>query len=454
MRTQSIGHVSPAQESIPQALSLAALERFLSDAQIELLCRQFGHRWRERVLSPGPTIRAMVQRGLAPDRSIRCLLSDLAAGFVGAVAPPTPSAFCQARDRLPAGIWPALIQLSTDRLLRQVGHRHLFHGRPLCVVDGTAVSMPDTPSLVRAFGRAKTKHGPSRFPVARLTLLIRHGVEAIVDYRLGHYRTCEDTHFHQMWDRIPPGSICLWDRRFSSFYNIAKLTARGIDILGRLHQLRNPDRLIRCGRKIGRDEWLVSLPLAAQSHRHYKDPTLPRTLPVRLIRVRFHHGKKPHTIWLITTLLDPIQYPRPELARLYRQRWRIETRIGSLKTTLQLNVLRGKSPASVRSEVAATVLAHNLVWTVIHEAVAPVRIPARRVSFTGAVRTILSFSCALRLAQPHQCPLILQRMLHHIRRQIYRQRPNRIEPRLIKREPVRFAFLRIPRVKARLKCLT
>jgi hypothetical protein len=454
MGTDCIGPNPRAAEEIRSHLTPRNLEPLLADAEIETICRQFGRTWRRRLFTPAVTVRAMIHRGLHPDKSIAAVLTELAATLRGTLVAPTPSAFCQARARLPRRLWRRLLDRSVERLVSLAGRRHLVFGRPLYLFDGSSVSMPDEPALVRTFGRTRTRHGPSRFPVARLAVLVLAGVEAIVDYRLARYRTAEDTLFHQIWHLIPDGSICLYDRALCSFYNFAKLAARGVDVLTRLHQRRDAERLIRDGRRIGPGQWSVSLRLARQLRRRYADPALPQALTVRLIRVRFRRGGCRRSLWLVTTLRDPNRYPRHQLIALYRRRWGIETRIGSLKTTLKLNVLRSKTPASVRSEVAATILAHNLVWTLIHQAVTGTRIPADRVSFIGAARTIVAFGRRLLETSGLEHVGLYARMLHFILYQTNPHRPNRVEPRLIKREPVRFAYLRIPRDEARRKCLT
>lgn len=442
-------------EEFGESVSLSALEQVLSNEEIDLICRRLGHRWRTRALPPATTVHAMLYRGLHPDKSIATVLADLAAARVDPhVHAPTDAAFCQARARLPKDLWPSLIHRSVQRLIHLAGDRHRFHGRPVYIVDGTALSMPDTTSLVTAFRYADTRHGPSRFPVARLTAIVRSGVEAVIDYRLDHYRSSEDAHFHQMWHHLPKGSICLCDRRFCSFYNLATLKARGIDVLTRLHQRRQPERLIAAGARLGPGEWLVGLTLAPQLRKRYADPSLPEVLTVRLIRVRFTRGHTRRVLWLVTTLLDPDPYTRHGLIALYRRRWGIETRIGTLKTTLKLNVLRSKTPDTVRSEVAATILAHNLVWTLIHQAVQHTRIPVDRVSFAGAVRTVVAFSPLLRQVTGRDRLIVYLKMLHHIRRQTNRHRPHRLEPRRIKRDPVRYPFLQIPRDLARRNCLS
>ena len=444
--------VSPQQN--PPVVQMAALGEFLSDEEIETICRQLGHQWRSRRLPPGATVRSAIYRSLHSDQSIQAVVADLGAGDDRPDAVPSASAWCQARSRLPARLWPKLIQRSLDRLLRLAGHRHVVFGRPLYIADGSTLSMPDEPELVKAFGYADTRHGPSRFPVARFALILLAGIEAVCVYRLDPYRVSEDAQFHRMWDALPNGCILLCDRHFCSFYNLAKLRQRQIDVVTRLHQRRDPGRLIARGRRIGKEEWLVTLDLGRQLRKRYNDPTLPKALHVRLIRVIFRRGKKRRRLWLVTTLLAPKRHPRRVLVDLYRRRWGIETRLGSLKTTMKLNVLRSLSLVGVRYEVAATVLAHNLVWTLIHQAAHTTETPADRISFADAIKAVLAFSAAIRQVSPNRRTHLYDLLLHQIARRTNRYRPGRVEPRLVKRDPVRFCFLTIPRDKARLKCLS
>ena len=396
----------------------------------------------------------MVYRGLHPAKSIRAALVDLAADGGGLAPPPADASWCEARDRLPPDLWRELLRGSVTRLEDLVGRDHLLFGRPVYIADGSTLSMPDTPDLVRAYGYAGNRHGRSRFPVARITFLTRWAVEAVTAYRLGPYRESEEPQFQALWDSLPAGAIGLVDKHFTSFHALAKLPQRGIDLVGPLHARRDPERLILQGRRLGRDEWLVPLDLAPSLRQKYDDPSLPPQVWVRLIRVRFRRGRKQHTLWLVTTLTDPVAYPRKVLADLYRDRWDIETRIGSLKTTLAMNVLRSHTAAHVESEVAATVLAHNLVWTLIHQASLTNAVPADRISFTGALQAVLAFSAPLRHAAPHDRPAVYHGLLAAIAGYLNPSRPGRVEPRLVKRDPVRYEFLTEPRDKARQKCLS
>jgi hypothetical protein len=436
-------------EPISPSSQLSVLQDFLSDTEIETICYQLGHSFRHRQLPPGTLVRSIVYRSLHPDKSVKSTLADLVAGSDSLPVEPTDAAWCQARSRFPLEIWPVLLERSVQRVSKQVGLRYHYHDRPVYKVDGSTVSMPDEPELVEAFGYADTKHGPSRFPVARMTFITQAGAETVVDYQVGPYRTGECTQFHAMWDQLPNRAICLVDRQFSSFYDLAKLQQRQIDVVSQLHQRRCPYQLIHRGKQIGKQEWIVPLTLADQTRKKYDDPTLPEVLFVRLIRVRFYRQGQRRELWLITTLLDAQRYRRSDILQLYRDRWGIETRIGSLKATLKMAVLRSKKLLSLRCELAATILAHNLTWTIIHQAADLTQTPAARISFAGTLKIILTFSTTLRIAGASRRRKVYRRMLRYVAQQKNPYRPKRIEPRLIKRETKHYGFLKISRAEAR-----
>jgi hypothetical protein len=436
-----------------RSVQLAAIEDVLPDQEVHTLCRQLGYAWRNRKLPPGCLVRSMVYRGLSPDRSIAAVLADLAS-LADDAHGPTDSAWCQASRRLPELVLIEANRRLTRRMRRRFGAKHSDRGRPIFLVDGTGVSMPDTPALAEQFGYTRSKQYASRFPVARVTVIGLAGVNAIWDCRIGEYRCSEDEQFHHMWHTIPSGAICLFDRYFSSFYNLAKLRQRRIAVVSRLHQRRDPQRLIRQGRRLGPHEWLVPLELSPQLRRRYDDPTLPQHLWLRLIRVDFRRGRQRHRHWLVTTLADRHRYRRQDVADMYRRRWEIETRLGEIKTALQADVLHSKTPAGVRRELLAILLGHNVVWWLIHLAAQHNRTPSETISFAGAAKTILAFSHELAHAHGKHRRDLFDAMLRHIARQTNHHPRHRVEPRLIKRDPVRYGILRTNRQDARLKCLT
>jgi len=327
---------SGSRSGFSRRIQVAALQGLLSDHEIELVCRQLGHTWRDRIFTPAVTVRSMVHRALNPDKSIRAVLTDLAVVDDRLKQTPADASWCEARSRLPEEIWPKLLQRSVKRLEQLASGQFLYRHRPVFLIDGSTLSMPDTPDLAEHFGYSGSRHGLSRFPLGRITFVVRAGSSSVWDYRFANYRTSEDAQLHQMWDRFPSGSICIFDRQFSSFYNLAKLLQRGIDSISRLHQHRDPNKLISQGTPIGDNQWIVWLDLRPHRRKKYNDPSLPQRLCVRLIRLEFLRKGKPTQIWLVTTLLDDRCYSGQEIGELYRGRWDVETRIGELKTTLRV----------------------------------------------------------------------------------------------------------------------
>ena len=433
-------------------IQLAALQELLTDGEIGLICHQLGHTWRDRIFTPAVTVRSMVYRALNPDKSIRAILADLAATDDRLEQIPAGASWCQARSRLPEKLWAQLLQSSVKRLKQFTSDQYLYKQRPVYLIDGSTLSMSDTPELVEEFGYSSTRHGCSRFPVARLTLVILAGLQGIWDYRLDCYRTSEDAQLHQMWNQIPSDSICIFDKQLSSFYNLAKLQQRGIDVIAPLHHQRDPNKLISHGTSLGPNQWRVWLDLVPHRRRKYQDPSLPQRLCVRLIRVKFFHNGKHRVIWLVTTLLDARRHRQRDIVKLYRDRWGIETRIGELKTTLQMKVLRSKGSKAVRYEVAASILAYNFLRTVIHQAAKKNEALLDRISFAGAVKIVLAYSLPLRLAGSAQRQTIYARMLREIARCRNPLRPGRVEPRMVKRNRTYYPHLKIPRALAREKC--
>jgi hypothetical protein len=449
----AIDYPDCSHQHFRRSVQLAAVEDVLPDREVVAVCRELGYAWRNRQLPPGPMVRSMVYRGLNSDRSIAAAVADLAA-LNGGAKPPSDSAWCQARDRMPEAVLLELHARLTMRMRRTFGRRFCYRDRPVFIVDGTGVSMPDTPELAGTFGYTRSKQYASRFPVARVTVIGIAGLNAIFDYRIDDWRCCEDEQFHDMWQAIPTGAICLFDRYFSSFYNLAKLRQRRIAVVSRLHHRRDPKRLIRQGRPIGPHQWLVPFELAGQLRRRYDDATLPRRLWVRLIEMTFGRNGRQHRQWLVTTLTDPARYPRRDIVALYRQRWQIETRLGEIKTVLSADVLRSKTPHALRCEIGAILLGHTMVWCLIHQATESSSVDPGDVSFATAVKTVLAFSHELAHAHGQHRRQLQTAMLEHIAANTNHHPFGRSEPRLIRRDPVRYGILRTTRAEARKSGLT
>ncbi len=164
-----------------------------------------------------------------------------------------------------------------------------------------------------------------------------------------------------------------------------------------------PQGRLRRGKRLGKDDHLVTW-LKPTKSRSIDTPTynlLPESLSVRECRVKIAQpGFRVRVIVIATTLLDHVAYPLSELAELYRARWNAELDLRSLKQTMQMDVLRCKTPELVRKELWTHILAYNLIRAILAQTANKHNIQPRSLSFKGAMQTLEAF-------QPVECPCFL-----------------------------------------------
>jgi hypothetical protein len=254
----------------------------------------------------------------------------------------------------------------------------------------------------------------------------------------------------QLAEAFEPGDVVLGDRNFGGFFELALWQTRGVDAVVRLHQARRPD--FRTGQRLGpkdhvvvwartdRPEWLDEATYAS----------LPRTLKVREVAVRVSQpGFRTRRLVVVTTLLDADAYPACALAALYRARWHAELDLRSLKVTLGLDVLRCQSPAMVRKEFWAHLLAYNLIRAVMARAAQDLGCGPRELSFKGTLQAVQAFGERLLEADASQAEALHEWLLIVVGGHQVGDRPDRVEPRARKRRPKHGAFLGKPREQAR-----
>jgi len=253
-----------------------------------------------------------------------------------------------------------------------------------------------------------------------------------------------------MIPRLSPGDVLLSDRYLCSYMEIALLQQQGVDFVGTMHAQRKVD--FRRGKQLGPDdhvvEWLKPDRPQWMSLRQYK--TIPETLLIREFRYRVARpGYRIRTIVVATTLVDDQEYGVRDISELYRLRWDVEVNLRSLKTVMNMDVLRCHSPEMVRKEIWAHLLAYNLIRTVIAQAAAKHGTTPRQISFTRAMRTLEAFRNPIANAPPHRLADLYEQMLKAIASHEIANRPHRLEPRQRKRRPKPYKLMTQPRPIAR-----
>ena len=180
-----------------------------------------------------------------------------------------------------------------------------------------------------------------------------------------------------------------------------------------------------------------------------EDPSLPKSVRVRLIRVECRVRGKFRSIWLATSLLDAKRYPAHEIAKFYAGRWRIETLFRELKVTSGADVLRSKKPDGIRNEIAARMMAMNLVRVLMIEAAAKHGKEPTRLSFSAALRLVVSTSLRMSTAPVWELGALYEIMLEGIAAETIPERPGREEPRMKRRETKHYEALRTTRTEWR-----
>jgi hypothetical protein len=263
-----------------------------------------------------------------------------------------PSAYCQARRRLPMEVVAALMRQVADGMRDLISSTQSWLGHRVWVVDGSSVSMPDTPALQKAFPQPPGQAAGCGFPAAQVVALFCWTTGAVLDVVIDTIRTHELPLFRRCWHHFRPGDVVLADRAYGSYVDMARLFERGVFCVCRLHQRRRAD--FRQGKRLGRDDQRVSwlkpkqwVPSCGIDPDAFDQ--LPKTLTVRLIRITHTpKGFRSRSVVVATTLLDPIDTPADEIRALYRDRWTAELNLRSLKVALGMDILRGQCPDVVR----------------------------------------------------------------------------------------------------------
>ena len=163
-------------------------------------------------------------------------------------------------------------------------------------------------------------------------------------------------------------------------------------------------------------------------------------------------GFRTEVLLLATTLLDGDEFTKDDLANLYRARWHAELDLRSLKRTMQMDVLRCKTPELVRKELWTHILAYNLIRTIMAQAATKHGIEPRSISFKGAMQTLEAFQPVIALLGEDDAEfrrILYEQLLDAIASHRVADRPDRYEPRLRKRRPKHYGFLRKPRKEAK-----
>jgi len=260
-----------------------------------------------------------------------------------------------------------------------------------------------------------------------------------------------------LWNMFVPGDVLLADRLMCAWTEMVMLKQRGVDCVCRFTSHRKAD--FRRGNRLGPGDHIVEWlkPTKPRTMDYHTFSKLPDFLLVREVRVRVEEpGFRTTVLVIATTLIDTDVFTKADLAQLYRARWNAELDLRSLKQTMRMEILRCKTPELVRKEIWTHLLGYNLIRTIIAQAAIKHGLSPRSMSFKGAVQTLEAFQPMIAI-QGDDDPLfrirVYQQLLDAIALHRVADRPDRFEPRLRKRRPKHYGFLRKPRHLTKLQMI-
>jgi hypothetical protein len=377
--------------------------------------------------------------------SVRKFLGWLALGGRGASG--RTAGYCKARARLR--------QADLDQTHRRLAHKirsarltpRRWLGRSVKVVDGSGLSMPDTPSLQKLYPQPKGAKPGCSFPVMRVVALFCLGTGVLIEMAKGSLHVGERELFRSLWDLLQAGDVVLADRGFCGYAEFFFLRQRGVDCVMRAQAHRTVGRAPL--KSLGPGD-LIVLWLKSKPGPRWPDKTVWDSLPeaIRLREITFRvgvRGFRVQAITVVTTLLDPAAFPADTFADLYRRRWQAELFLRDIKTTMGMDLLRCKTPAMIHKELTMHLIAYNLVRLTMLAAADAHATPVERISFKGTLSTVRTWApLFLGAPMPHRRALWTF-LLRCLAADPVPLRPDRLEPRARKRRPKNFQLLNMPR---------
>jgi hypothetical protein len=425
---------------------LVGLHQFISPGLIRQAVDETGRRNRRDCrLTHEIMLWVVLAMGILTDLPLRQVFKHARRLRHGEDSPPR-NTLCVARRRLGVGPVRHLFDSVVRPLATPQTPGAFYTGLRLVGIDGTTFELPDSPANAKAFGRPGGPRADGAFPQVRKLSLVELGTHAELAFVLKPSWRGEVNMVAGLLRHLRPGMLLLWDRGFFSYPLWKSVVARGVQVLARVscRQVLKPVQELVDGSYLAK--------LYPSSYDRDKDR---KGILVRVIKYtlddpqRVGHGQE-HT--LITTLLDALGHPAGRLILLYHERWEEELTFDEQKTHQdpprpgKPTQLRSETPQGVVQEVYALSLGHYVTRALMTQAAASAKLDPDRLSFVGCLRIL---RCRLPECDS-RAPQTWQQWYEAVLWEMSRERvdvkqtqqgprrPNRINPRVVKRKMSRW----------------
>jgi hypothetical protein len=413
-----------------------------------------GVQYRDRLFSPVTTIWGFLSQVLSEDHSCRDAVSRILAHRASSglePCSPNTASYCNARARLPTGVLRTLARGTAQQLQASLPDGWMWHGRSVFIADGSHVSMPDTEENQESYPQPPQQQPGLGFPLARLTVLLSLATGACHDLAIAPYAgkgTGETTLLRQMYDALSPGDVVVADALFDNYFLAWELRQRGIELVARVQAERVGSQTIESRPDGDLIVWQRPNKPRGMTGAQYR--RYPENLTMRQVSVDARdQNNRAERFQVITTILDA-SISGSHIGELYERRWCGEVDLRSIKSTMQMDILRCKTPEMVHKEIWVHLLAYNLLRTVMAVAANENGVEPREISFKGAKQVLTAFAPKLEAARPQARAKLVDALLRAVAYHRVGDRPGRWEPRARKRRPKPAKRLTQPRRVAKL----
>lgn len=438
------------------------LSNVLSEDMVSEVLQETACSWVDKIYTPLVTLWVFLSQVLSADHGCRWAVGRLIAHRLSqgqSLCSAETGAYCRARKRLPERLFSEVARKTGQELDANARESWLWKGRPVYIFDGATVMMPDTQENQKAYPQNVAQQPGLGFPIARIAAIFSLSCGAVIDLAISRYAgkgQGESTLFRALWDVFRPGDLVVTDALLCTWTDILMLKERGVDYVGQLHVMRNAD--FRRGTRLGKKDYIVrwSKPFVRWMDKQSRK-ALPDCLEVRECCISIQQpGFRSETIVVVTTLLDAFEFTKENIAEIYFRRWNVELDLKSIKSVMQMEMLRCKTPELVRKEIWTHILAYNLIRTIMAQAATRHDVHPRSLSFKGAMQTLEAFQPLIAFSDEHDAALrrhLYENLLDAVASHRVANRPGRFEPRQIKRRRKKYPPLIKPRREAKLELL-
>ena len=414
--------------------------------------------YRRVLYTPMVVLWAWISQVLDEDSSLSNAVKRVVTWMVvaGEVSPSNGTgAYSKARKRLPLEILPPLLARTANHLQAQIQPHQQWCGRVVKAFDATTVLMSDTPANQEDYPQHSNQKPGCGFPIMKLMVWFCVITGAVLEVNLAPLIVSEWRLARQLYATLSSVDVVVADSAYGTYVDLAWVKLAGADALFRKHYGRHVD--FTRGKKLGAGDHIVQWQRPRQCPKALcpeEFEALAEFLEVREVQLQIHSpGFRPTEIILVTTLLDPVKYPKAKLAELYQLRWQAtEVNLRHLKTTLQMEMVAAKTPQMVRKSIWVHLLAYNLLRTLMWKASAQAGVNSLQISLQGTRQQFNHFRAQLSGVSPIERTRLNQALLDIVGKLKLLERPNRSEPRVVKRRPKAFPKMMAPRsiLKAKL----